>query len=105
MPNEHFDDSAARNFFVGPTAMTQTQALQYCRQQGGDLASIHGEVEQAAAYAACSAVVGDTSDHDVYGTEAGQPHGCWIGLADQYEEGSWRWTDMSPVDYTNWEEG
>ena len=105
MPNEHFDDTSGRNFIVGPTAMTQTDALQYCRQQGGDLASIHNEIEQAAAFQACSAVVGDTTDHEIYGTEDAAPHGCWIGLVDQYAEGTWMWTDASAVDYLNWEAG
>jgi hypothetical protein len=103
LPNEHLHKSQARTFTVGPTPMTQPEAVQYCKQQGGDLASIHNEIEQETAFQACSAVVGDTSDHDAYGNEEAKPHGCWIGLGDQYVEGQWRWSDGSLVDYTNWE--
>ena len=78
MPNEHFDSSAGRNFVVGPNPMSQVEALQYCKQQGGDLASIHSALEQETAFTACSAAVGDTSDHDAYGNEETKPHGCVV---------------------------
>ena len=78
VPNEHFDSSAGRNFVVGPNPMSQVEALQYCKQQGGDLASIHSALEQETAFKACSAAVGDTSDHDAYGNEEAKPHGCIV---------------------------
>jgi hypothetical protein len=54
----------------------QGEALRSCKQQGGDLASIHSALEQETAFTACSAAVGDTSDHDAYGSEEAKPHGC-----------------------------
>ena len=34
-----------------------------------------------------------------------KPHGCWIGLNDQFQEKRLSWTDGSPVDYTWWAPG
>ena len=53
-----------------------------CQAEGGDLASIHTEAENAVAYE----------------LSAGQS--VWLGLTDAAEEGVWTWSDGSPLDYT-----
>lgn len=67
---------------------TYAAARADCQQRGGDIASIHSAEENAQA----ASLVGLGSD-------------AWIGFTDQRAEGTWVWSDGSPVVYTNWAGG
>ena len=69
-------------FHEGP--ISWEAALAACEAQGGSLASIHSESENAAAHAV-------TSGRRAY-----------IGLNDRANEGSFVWADGTPVDFTRW---
>jgi hypothetical protein len=85
-------------FTVAPQPMSASAAAQYCRQQGGSLASIHSYEEQLQANSACSAVTADA-------TATGGGYGCWIGFEDSAAQGGFIWTDGSNVDFVNWAPG
>ena len=61
-----------------------------CVAQGGHLASIHSDAEQAEAVSAAYAIV---NDH------------YWVGLSDVTVEGGYEWTDGTPFDFTGWAGG
>lgn len=57
-----------------------------CQARGGDLASI-----------------GDAGENSfVHGLIQPTEDAPWIGFNDQASEGSWKWSDGSPVTFTNW---
>ncbi|MDP6946329.1 MAG: lectin-like protein, partial [Myxococcota bacterium] len=58
-----------------------------CLARGADLISIHSQEQQEA--------IGEAA----YANYNGH---LWIGLNDRLEEGTFAWTDGSPVDYENW---
>jgi hypothetical protein len=60
------------------------EALHACRQDGGDLASIHSQDEVQFLFDWCMTT---------YGTN------CWVGANDLAVEGNWVWTDGTPSDY------
>ena len=64
---------------------------------GGHLASIHSEQGQANAVAECTEATKD-------GPESLNKQ-CWIGMSDIDVEGTFVWSDASPVDYRNFVEG
>ncbi|XP_071940974.1 macrophage mannose receptor 1-like [Antedon mediterranea] len=70
---------------------TWSDASASCRSQGGYLASFHSNDEES--FLKQVAKVSDTAT------------GYWIGLTDQTKENGFTWTDSTPVDYTNWENG
>ena len=59
-----------------------------CQSRGGDLASIHSAAEQAQLVALAPRL--------------GASHDYWIGLNDIAREGTWVWSDGTPVDYSAW---
>lgn len=61
-----------------------------CVDQGGHLVSIHDQAEL---------------DEVVAGAFAVQGNSWWIGLDDLADEGSFVWTDGSPVDFESWAPG
>jgi hypothetical protein len=95
--------STAGRFTVSTQPMTITDAVSFCRGQGGSLASIHSPEEQAQAVSVCSSlrtdgatgatINGDRATHGGYG--------CWIGFEDSASDGGFVWTDGSNVDYVN----
>ncbi|XP_048579857.1 uncharacterized protein LOC5521688 isoform X1 [Nematostella vectensis] len=70
---------------------TWPDARDSCRAQGAELASIHTGWESALV---TSLLVTSWDAGDV-----------WIGLTDTNQRGIYRWTDGSPVDWTNWWNG
>jgi hypothetical protein len=70
---------------------TWTEARDFCEEYGGYLVSIRDAKENAfirdLATSQC-----DTNDF-------------FIGLTDEIEEGTFVWTDGSPLNYTNWQQG
>ena len=67
--------------------MNWTTAEKFCQNMSSHLAS----------------VTRNTSD---YLTKASRRHWpVWIGGTDQEKEGLWKWTDSSPWNFTNWDEG
>ncbi|XP_033107417.1 macrophage mannose receptor 1-like isoform X2 [Anneissia japonica] len=70
---------------------TWSEASSFCRAQGGNLASFHTSAEEK--FIKNAAKVADSAT------------GYWIGLSDQTKENGFTWTDGTPVDYTNWENG
>jgi hypothetical protein len=99
------DGSGDREFVVGPTPMDFNSARAYCQSIHDDLASIHSEEEQLKAYTACRATVGEIANADALNQLGSAPHGCWIGLGDQFREGRYSWSDGTTVDYMNWAPG
>jgi|EP01046_Picozoa_sp_COSAG06_P003293 hypothetical protein len=93
----------AGRFVVSQQPMTITDAVSYCRAQGGSLASIHSPEEQAQAVSVCSSVRTDaTTGATVNGDQATHGgYGCWIGFEDSASDGGFVWTDGSNVDYVN----
>ena len=69
---------------------TSQDAEKSCVSFNGHLASIHSAMEQ-------QFIV----DHVVRGIS----HNLWIGGSDRIVEGTWRWTDGTPMDYFNWDNG
>eukprot|EP01084_Bolivina_argentea_P193473 331918_1 len=71
------------------TLLSWSDAEIYClATYGSHLASIASASEHSEVYSVCNAV---------QLTEF-----CWIGFTDQSSEGSWTWTDDTPVSYTLW---
>ena len=58
-----------------------------CEADGMSLATVHSKEDNDA--------IRDVTRDDVY----------WIGFNDLDREGSWKWTDSSSTDYTNWRSG
>jgi hypothetical protein len=94
-------------FSVVQQPMTITDAVSYCRNQGGSLASIHSPEEQAMAVSVCSSVRTDANTGaTVNGDQATHGgYGCWIGFEDSASDGGFVWTDGSNVDYVNFYPG
>ncbi len=67
-------------------AMSWNAAEEYCQTRGGHLATISDAAENGALY--------NIAYHN--------GGSIWIGFSDETEEGSYYWTDGSPVTYTNW---
>ncbi|MGB0590843.1 MAG: lectin-like protein [Myxococcota bacterium] len=62
-------------------------AHEACLSRGGDLLSIHSQEEQE--------LIGQAA----YASYKGH---LWIGINDRIEEGTFAWTDGSPVDFEHW---
>lgn len=70
-----------------PDEQTWWGAQSTCEENGGHLASIHDDVEQA------------FISNMLWQFDEGS---WWIGGTDQWQEGSFKWKDDSPFDYTHW---
>ncbi|XP_072169955.1 alpha-N-acetylgalactosamine-specific lectin-like [Diadema setosum] len=82
-----YGDYCYRMFGAGKT---WTAARDHCLNHGGNLASVHSEGENNFLYELWrSSVPTPTS-------------GFWFGLNDIDSEGTFVWSDGSPVDYTKW---
>ena len=80
--------------YTGGSSITWYDAESYCQNTyGTELASLHSANDTRNAEAALSGV-GLTSSNNV-----------WIGFNDITTEGTFVWSDGSPVDYTNWHSG
>ncbi len=84
-----FQCHGVRYWTDGATGRSWQQARDYCRSLGGDLASIHSEEERVCASRALASV-----------GSAGL--GAWIGLFEDQQEGSWRWSDGTTTNFTPW---
>ena len=69
-----------------PEGKTWRGAESACQLWGGHLASVHSEGENSLVHDLCLLA-------------------CWIGFSDLEAEGTWRWSDGTPSDYTNWQPG
>lgn len=83
--------AVASNYVGVAQKMTWADARAYCQAAGGDLASIHSDVGQLNAVAACA--------------DASPGMQCWIGLNDQAVEGTFVWSDGSAVDFDHFSAG
>jgi Cu/Zn superoxide dismutase len=92
-------DTSVGRFVAVNKPMSFSDAKEYCQSTPGlvDLASIHTAEEERMAAQACR-VLGASGDD-------GSPHGCWIGLNDEQEEGEFVWTDGSATNFLNWAPG
>ena len=94
-------------FVAVPHAYSLTEAKAYCETtysaSGGGLASIHSATEQGQAYDACAQLSGVGAQ--ISGGSTGVPHGCWIGLNQRGNAGTFTWTDGSIADFANWQPG
>ncbi|XP_043921441.1 macrophage mannose receptor 1-like [Protopterus annectens] len=67
---------------------TWWQARDYCRETGGDLASIHSKVDEF--------IIKDSVQDDYIYSNS------WLGLTAMDPTKGYAWSDDSPLDYTNW---
>ena len=65
------------------------EAEHFCRWQGGHLASITSEAEQAAVY---GLLISSGCEKNL----------CWLGADSPERDGVWSWTDGSDFSYSNW---
>ncbi|XP_013399078.2 macrophage mannose receptor 1-like [Lingula anatina] len=70
-------------------ARTWSEAVQYCRNLGGDLASFHSEAQ-------LMAVIGRFEYRSQF---------FWIGLSKPSPDSGYVWTDQSALDFTPWSTG
>lgn len=76
-------------YAVSPEPMSWTEAREWARSYGGELALIRNEAE----------------NEWVFETFAGsreQPRNLWIGLSDTHEEGVFRWNRRDAVGFSAW---
>ncbi|XP_064595387.1 macrophage mannose receptor 1-like isoform X2 [Liolophura sinensis] len=71
----------------GPSRKTWSQARAYCQRYGGDLVSFHSK---------------DEEDFVKTSVIRKYPGIFWIGINDIQKEKGFKWSDGTPVDYTNW---
>uniref|UniRef100_A0A7N9AS74 Mannose receptor, C type 1b n=1 Tax=Mastacembelus armatus TaxID=205130 RepID=A0A7N9AS74_9TELE len=77
-------------FYLDRTQKTWSDAQSQCRNQGGDLVSIHNVEEQSFVISQLGYVSNDK---------------LWIGLNDRNTEGLFEWIDHSTVTFTSWKYG
>jgi hypothetical protein len=82
----------SRTFHVIETAMDWNAALQACKIQfpGGSLASVHTADQQKLAEDACKKA-NPCDETNAEGGTCTTPHGCWIGLNDNFQERRLAW--------------
>ena len=97
--NTKMDCKGVGSAYIGVSERLDWAAAEaYCVDTfGGHLASIHSEQGQANAVAECTEATKD-------GPESLNKQ-CWIGMSDIDVEGTFVWSDASPVDYRNFVEG
>ncbi|XP_028447514.1 galactose-specific lectin nattectin isoform X2 [Perca flavescens] len=69
-----------------------TDAENFCKSDGGNLASVHSEEEQLFL-------------RDFIKKVTGEAKWAWIGGFDSVQEGLWMWSDGSIFDYKSWASG
>jgi hypothetical protein len=83
-------------------------AHKYCKTQGGSLASIHDASDNDRCGDARHRITpinydANMLDSSIRVYNACWTQRCWLGLNDRSKEGSWVWSDGSPVgDYHQW---
>jgi hypothetical protein len=78
--------------YVGFPTTTWAAAAAMAEMLGGHLVAIDDEAENEFVRVE-------------FGNALGVDRRVWIGLTDEGSEGDWRWTDGSPVSFTNWNPG
>ena len=78
--------------YIGAATTTWAAAESLAQSLGGHLVSIGDEAENEFVRVE-------------FGNALGVDRRVWIGFTDEGSEGDWRWTDGSPVGYTNWNPG
>eukprot|EP00118_Oscarella_pearsei_P004599 m.19977 g.19977 ORF g.19977 m.19977 type:complete len:240 (+) comp27937_c0_seq2:177-896(+) len=85
-------DQTDRCFHLSSSPQTWQNARKQCQSDGGDLASF----ETLQEYNFVVNLIKSTPNWDSF---------VWIGLNDIAKEGSWVWSDNSPVNFLNWVAG
>ncbi|XP_031150884.1 galactose-specific lectin nattectin-like isoform X6 [Sander lucioperca] len=67
-------------------------AENFCKSDGGNLASVHSEEEHVFLRTFINQVTGENIT-------------SWIGGSDSVQEGEWMWSDGSTFDYKHWDKG
>ncbi|KAL4221426.1 hypothetical protein ACF0H5_019684 [Mactra antiquata] len=80
------DDNNKKCFHLVTTHQTWFKAESICRKNGGHLAAIKSQTQNALLHTFAHA----------YG------HKVWIGLIDQMHENHYKWSSGAPVTYANW---
>ena len=87
----YFNGHRYKAYHMG-TGYTWESAVDYCKSQGGHLATITSQFEQDAIYDYLKKTLPDVD--------------VWIGLTDKDSEGNWsKWVTGEKVTYTNWAPG
>uniref|UniRef100_A0A8C5CQY7 C-type lectin domain-containing protein n=1 Tax=Gadus morhua TaxID=8049 RepID=A0A8C5CQY7_GADMO len=85
-------DSGTYCYKYVTSKLTWADAEIYCRSLGANLVSIHGFSEMTF----IDMVIQNYDPTKGY---------HWIGLSDVHKEGSWLWSDGSPLDFPSWYPG
>ena len=78
------DTTSVITFHSSDEAITWDAARLACQVIGGDLASIH------------------SAEEDAYAWSISKSEPAFFGLNDVANDGTWLWSDGSPLNYTNW---
>uniref|UniRef100_A0A8C9Z882 C-type lectin domain-containing protein n=1 Tax=Sander lucioperca TaxID=283035 RepID=A0A8C9Z882_SANLU len=78
--------------FCDHSAMDKPPAQNFCKSDGGNLASVHSEEEHVFL-------------RDYIRKVTGENKKTWMGGFDSVQEGEWMWSDGSTFDYKHWGSG
>ena len=83
---ENWDENGSHCYYWSTQKMNWTSAESFCQNKSGHLASVTSR---------------NISDYVTKEWDR-RKKGVWIGGAGQEKDGTWRWTDSSPWNFSNW---
>jgi hypothetical protein len=86
------------DFEYVPDPKTYAQAEAFCQENYGGFVHMSSDLP-----AHLTSIHSDTENSMVLDLCEGER--CWLGFSDVFEEGLWKWLDLTGIHYTNWEPG